>query len=194
MVSCWWCPESALTEQDIASSASATTNQQLNMSLFETKNATESPGSIPSSEVSTAIDPLRPEETSSLFPNKPESPFVEDKDFLQRAKSFEPAVKTFIDVVDGAAYRALFRQAKRITKDEDLIEETLEPARIQKESKNNAAAAGGRILARRFKSSEAADIAVIVGVMGEMSIGYGECLRQLKRMEAQGMKLQRVKE
>lgn len=133
-----------------------------------------------------AIQPyLPPSSNPPIVPTEPISTvaFVEDSDFVKRAKAFESATGSLVSLVDSACNKVLLRKATAIVQDEDEAEEMVEPARLSKESKDSAKQALARIVARRFKDSEAVDIAVLSGVAVELAAGFKTCLNKLNKLE-----------
>lgn len=137
-----------------------------------------------SSEVKTTSPiPVSPVRINPVLPGQQSGVTLpEDKSFFDRAKAFEPACLSIVKLIDNTAYKSLLRKATKVLSDEDKAEEICSSVRLSTESLTAAKQAGARIFARHCESTEAADYAVLAGVACEMTMGYLDCLNELRKI------------
>ncbi len=100
----------------------------------------------------------------------------------ERAKTFKPGCKQCFKLVSATGAKMVKRQAKKAGLVKQEVKELSEASEMTTDSIDIGADSLSRILARRVKSSEGADIAALAGVMLDWGVGLNSVLSDIKEM------------
>lgn len=89
---------------------------------------------------------------------------LEDK-ITERAKSFEPAIKRIVGIIDSASCKAVANTALQVGYTEEQADRLAVACEMEPETKTGIATPAARILARRVKSAEAVDWICLIGAV-----------------------------
>lgn len=114
-----------------------------------------------------------------------------DADVLRRAKLLAPGIRSAIKLVDSTAARVTSKQIQKCGFESERADKIANSGKISDEAERSIVDAGSRILARRVKSDETADVIVLSTGLLAWTGGWMDVVNEIRQLRAEVAQMRR---